>query len=221
MCLPVFLSVWFLRSFIGVRAFYQAVRANQWMLLLTGAILFATLIFFGAIGVQYLQDGFHGACVLPYTGTLTNASVLVSHPRQMCTRNSSCPVNQYCDTNYGPNPLQRGGDFDNVGHAVVVLFQVASLSTWWPFATGLMYAYVPWVLFFFVLVILFVRHIVVNLFVAIVLFGFSTATASIKDEYMRQQARAGADVQNEEEEERRQDGRRMDWRGIKMEEYCR
>ena len=25
----------------------------------------------------------------------------------------------------------------------------------------------------------------------------------------------------EEEEERRQDGRRMDWRGIKMEEYCR
>ena len=25
----------------------------------------------------------------------------------------------------------------------------------------------------------------------------------------------------EEEEERRQDGRRMDWRGIEMEEYCR
>ena len=44
-----------------------------------------------------------------------------------------------------------------------------------------------------------------NLFVAIVLFGFSTATASIKDEYMRQQARAGADVQNEEEEDEEED----------------
>jgi len=46
-----------------------------------------------------------------------------------------------------------------------------------------------------------IRHIVVNLFVAIVLFGFSTAAASIKDEYSKQQAGVAAREREEEEEE--------------------
>ena len=65
----------------------------------------------------------------------------------------------------------------------------------------------PFVLVYPIVVILFTTHIIVNLFVAIVLFGFSTATASIREDMERsskQEAKTGIHSDGEEESDEEQ-----------------
>ena len=87
---------------------------------LTVGILFVTLAFFGAVGVQYFAGVFKSACVVENLGMMSN-------PRRFCTANSTCPAGMYCVLDLG-NPVDRlYSNFDNTGHAINLLFQVMTM----------------------------------------------------------------------------------------------
>jgi len=173
----------------GLRAVIGALSLNIGFLVHLMYFLGLTFILFGCIAIEFYNSALKKRCVLrqewvPNATTGIIVSGLVpAVPTAYCTGNTTgtgyyCAesLGHFCQSNYG-NPQHGYGSFDNFYAAAVVLFQITTASDWHSYAIAL-YQSVNTVSYYYpIFVILFVSFMVVNLFVAVITFGFGQVNA--------------------------------------------
>eukprot|EP00163_Fabomonas_tropica_P029147 TRINITY_DN6158_c0_g1_i1.p1 TRINITY_DN6158_c0_g1~~TRINITY_DN6158_c0_g1_i1.p1 ORF type:complete len:1884 (+),score=375.64 TRINITY_DN6158_c0_g1_i1:93-5654(+) len=130
-------------------------------------------VLFGIAGVQLWKGDMRNRCYIAGT------TVLAAPFDRICTENPPhgrlCPAGQEC-LDSGKSPNDDVTHFDNIGNAMLTLFQVLTLEGWVDVMYYLQDAATFWVFLYFIALVIFGSFFVVNLAVAVLYAKFSQVT---------------------------------------------
>lgn len=90
-------------------------------------LVLAVLVLYGIVGVQFFGGKFSSRCVSLTTGEYVSQRPCVPHNSTGSGR--QCDLGEICDLD-APNPNQGVTSFDNIGLAMLTVFQCLTLEGW-------------------------------------------------------------------------------------------
>lgn len=154
-----------LKAIIGALTYNVRFVANVLLLF----IIFYTI--FSQFAIENLFFSLSRRCVA------TDSNLVSQGPHRYCSgpkdKSYNCPAStQHCDVNFG-NPHFGNANFDNTGGALLVLFQISTVSSWFEYVYALQDAEYSFLLAFPIVVYILMAMVSASLFVAVVTHGFS------------------------------------------------
>ena len=173
---------------VSLRAVVVAFLTALTLLMQVVGMMIFTMLLFGVAALSLLQDAYHYQCYDPGSNTF-EVGTGVSPDEFGCGSGRSCPSDfPVCAYKPGPGRGETVAGFDNIGTALLTVFQIITISDW----SFIMYRCVDntsWVVvIWFVLLILFGAYFVVNLFLAVLKLKFGKAQVALEEENRLKQA---------------------------------
>ncbi|KAJ9458553.1 Voltage-dependent calcium channel type A subunit alpha-1 [Diplonema papillatum] len=170
----------------SARAVFQAVERSASLLIDNLSILCFFIIFFSICAVEFFAGGHAFSCVIhasgypSYINDTTASGDLWPVDNLYCSQEQHslfpaqpCPQEPRMSCIDVGNPDPAWLNFDNFGTASVAIFQIVQLENWGEIMRPLLRSRsTQFTYFFFVVLILVCRFVVINLFIAIIVFHF-------------------------------------------------